>query len=325
MRKPIIYIGGPGYDPAFYQVFEPMLSSVSEHFESIISRLPLVTAAGTQFTVDLQVRADNPEEIYAYAQAIAPQREYRIALSAGLAYHIWLASRFVLADFPFFRWLDKVRLSGAFRGMGKKEALSHFSFFICSYSVLLHELAHIVLGHCDYMHSTSRLPVSEFDATSRVLTEHELSVSRALEADADRQAGEWLMVFFESSLGDNGRGQGVEFPSRVAVYEFYTYAVTSLFVVLQQLTEGKAQKHPTPNQRQYAALIGVDLYFSKFGVQHRKLLFAKVQEYMWRASALLGLRGNEDRFKLAETAVSMVFVDSVLNGIEIRRYSFRGQ
>jgi hypothetical protein len=100
VRKPIIYIGGPGYDAKFYDVFEPMLSAVSIHFDDIVSKLPLVSRDGSPVRVDLKVRADNPDVIRAYAKVVTPKEAYEIGLSAGLAYHIWLASRFVLADFP---------------------------------------------------------------------------------------------------------------------------------------------------------------------------------------------------------------------------------
>jgi hypothetical protein len=67
-------------------------------------------------------------------------------------------------------------------------------------------------------------------------------------------------------------------------------------------------------------MIGVDTFFKKFGCPDRAYIFDKVRKYMWRAAEALGLRGGESEIQLAKTALSMVFVDTIVRQTSIREH-----
>lgn len=132
-KKPIIYINGPGYS---YSHFEPYLTNINDHFNSIIKTLNIVTPQGNKVDIDLLVEATNPNEINAYAKRGFSDGSYVIRLSAGLSYHVWLASRFMLADHNFFKWIENCEIkTKEIMEIGRKEYLANFSFF---YIRLLH-------------------------------------------------------------------------------------------------------------------------------------------------------------------------------------------
>lgn len=322
-KNPVIYIGGPGYDYNFYQGFDPVLSGISDHFKNIIQHLQLKTRDGRAVSIELAVTASDPDNIEAFAKPEVVGSSYRIVLSAGLSYHLWLASRFVLTDHEFFSWVANCKVLKRKGSPSRKERLADFSFYITVYYILLHELAHIALGHCDYFSQTLGLEVSEFDKRNLSLTEEQLRISRGLEAEADRQAGEWLMVFFEGALGPDGRGIDIKFPSRSAVYEFYTYTITSIFVLLQQLTQRKGKRHPLPNERQYIVLSSVDTYLKRYRPSERNILFPKVGLLMSSAGKRMGLLGAQSPFETASSALSMMYVDDVICETNIRSFQLQ--
>lgn len=107
-KKSIIYISGPGYS---FEHFEPFLSHIHSHFEKIIDLLKIQTPDGQKTTIELYVDACNPDKINAHAKRVSKQDSiYEIRLSAGLSYHVWLASRYVLAGKNYFAWLDKCKI-----------------------------------------------------------------------------------------------------------------------------------------------------------------------------------------------------------------------
>jgi hypothetical protein len=319
-KNPVIYIGGPGYNPQFYESFDPILAGISEHFEDILRKLRITAKTGAAISIALHVRADNPNEIRACAKPEIIGSAYRIDLSAGLTYHLWLASRFVLTDHEFFKWIVQCKIKKREGSPSRKERLADFSFYIATYYILLHELAHIVLGHCDYFGKTTGQPVDEFEGSGPALTEEQLRISRAFEAESDRQAGEWLLAFFEGALGPTGRGIDILFPSRVAAYEFYTYAITSVFVLFQQLSQRKGNRHPLPNERQYVVLSGVDTYFKQFNPQHRKIIFPRVSIYMSEAARQMGLLDAQTPLETIKLAFGMVYIDDVIRETKIRDF-----
>lgn len=261
-KKPIIYIKGPGYS---YSAFEPYLKSINDHFNSILNTLEISLPNGQKAKIDLIVEAANPNEIRAYAKRISPDGSYLIRLSAGLSYHVWLASRFILANHNFFKWLDRCKIKKKeIRKTGRKEFLANFSFFLADYYILLHEISHVVLGHCDYIHEVMKIDaLSEHDDQNLNQDEHNIRIRKAFEAEADRQAGEWLVGFFENSLGKTGRGVDFIFPGKLDAYEFFSHVITAVFVMFQQISKTENPIHPKPNQRQFILLSAIDDYLKK--------------------------------------------------------------
>src|SRR5699024_9571531 len=118
-------------------------------------------------------------------------RSYEVRMTAGLSYHVWLASRVFAMDYDFFPWLKKCKIvDPSFRKLGRKGIVADFAYYISNYYILLHEISHVVLGHCDFIHDEMGLDVlDEFNSNDKCFSVDEVRVRRAFEAEADRQAG----------------------------------------------------------------------------------------------------------------------------------------
>lgn len=98
-KNPIIYIGGPGWS---FDQFEPLIDKVGVHFEEIIKCLDIRRPDGRRININLFVEGSSPEKIRAYAKRISDEDSlYEIRMSAGLSYHIWLASRLFEIEYEF--------------------------------------------------------------------------------------------------------------------------------------------------------------------------------------------------------------------------------
>lgn len=315
-----MYIGGDGYS---YEHFDPILGQISSHFESIIRNLRIKTPLGKDVNIDLYLDATDPEVINAHAKRTSKENStYEIRFSAGLSYHVWLSSRYILADYKFFNWLEKCKIKKKeIRKKGRKEFLADFSYFTCSYYIILHELAHIVLGHCDFINDEMGLDAwEEFNIDSASLTENDIKIRKAFEAEADRQAGVWLAAFFANALGPDSKGIDFVFPSKNEAYEFYIYSITAVFVLLQQLSQRICTIHPLPNQRQNIVSMAILQYFDKFEKYNRNQFVKQLITSMASAGNSLGLEGSRSAIEIAQNALEMVYVDQIVKETNIRRF-----
>ncbi len=77
---------------------------------------------------------------------------YQIRMSAGFSYHVWLTSRAFESEFDYLPWIKQLKINDKLqRKLGRKRILSDFAYFIGCYYILLHEVSHVILGHCDYL------------------------------------------------------------------------------------------------------------------------------------------------------------------------------
>lgn len=319
-KNPILYIGGPGYS---YENFAPMIDQISNHFDKILTTLKIKTPDGKQVQIKLFVEVATPERVRAYAVRVSKNPNvYEIRMTAGLSYNLWLASRALASDATYLSWIKKIKiLDSKQRKFGRKELLADYAYYLASYLILLHEISHVVLGHCDYVQDEMGFSaLDEFEDEKKVLTDKEIRIRRAFEAEADRQAGEFLTGFFESSLGERGLGMHIQFPSRKHVYEFYTYAVTLVFVLLQQLTQRKGVVHPKPNERQYIVISALSKYFEKYKPEQLSLINDHAVLTMINAARKTGLIDGDDPIKVVQNAISLAFVDDVVKETKIREY-----
>lgn len=319
-KNPVIYIGGPGYSR---EQFEPLIASIGEHLDEFLRTISITAPDGKPTTIELFVEASTHEATKAYAKRVSREKRiYEVRMTAGLSYNIWLASRAFATTYDFFPWLNQCKIMDAsLRKSGRREIVADFAYYISSYYILLHEISHVILGHCDYVQDEMGLEsLDEFSDELRPLTDEEVRTRRAFEAEADRQAGEFLVAFFENSLGDDGLGVHLRFPSRKCVYEFYAYAITSVFVLLQQLTQRKGLIHPKPNERQYILISSLAKYFQL----HQKEQFNLVQRHaymaMLQAGEKMGLIGSYNVADVMNNALALSWVDDVVNETGIRKY-----
>lgn len=324
MKKPIIYIGGPGYS---YEHFEPLISQIGSHFDEILNTLKTSRPDGKTTHIELFVEASgDPDIVSAKAKRVSEDPPtYEIRMTTGLSYHIWLASRALASEYDFLPWVKQLKITDKKqRKIGRKELLADFAYFIGSYYILLHEISHVLLGHCDYILDEMGLnTLDEFNEKSHKLTPEVIRIRKAFEAEADRQAGEFLSGFFESALGKNGLGIHLTFPSRKHVYEFYVYAVTLVFVLLQQLTQRSGEIHPKPNERQYIVLSSATKYLKiNFPEQH-DMLMEHISIKAMEAGSKTGLLGSIDAIEVAKNALALGFVDDVVKETGIRQHQHK--
>ena len=317
------YISGCGYR---YEDFEPLIGSIDEHFQSVINTLDITTPDGKPVTINLYLDIWNPERVSATARRVSKKHaEYRVDMSAGLAYQVWVASQTFASDVDYFPWCKKVKIvDQSLSKAGRKQLLADFAYYIGSYYIILHEVAHILLGHCDYVvDEMSFESLDEFGSEPRELSEKELKIRYAFEAEADRQAGEFVAAFFDLSLGKHGLGNHIRFPSRTHVHEFFVYAVSAVFVLIQQLTNKKKGVHPEPRKRQYILASSYQKYLEDYHPDEFKALYDKFIHMMTNAGKDLGIHGAGDLLEVANTALSLMSVDETKKEIGISSYQLK--
>ncbi|WP_141243740.1 hypothetical protein [Pseudomonas indica] len=319
MKRPVLYIGGPGYS---YERFLPLIDGVQEHFDELLSRLKISTPHGDPVEIRLNVEAATHDKIRAYARRVGNIPEYEIKMTAGLSYHLWLASRALASDVNYLPWIAQCKIKdSAQRKRGRREILADYAYHISTYMVLLHEISHVVLGHCDYVKDVMGFEsLDEFQDEQKMMTQEEIKVRRAFEAEADRQAGEFLAGFFDSSLGEGGLGGHITFPSRRHAYEFYVYCVTLAFVLIQQLSQRKGVVHPLPNERQYIIVSAISGYMKIHKPEEMDCIQKHATASMIKAASKMGLIDADDLMVVINSALSLGFVDDVIKETGIRRF-----
>lgn len=320
-KKPIVYIGGPGYS---YDHFEPLIAQIGSHFDEILKTLKTTRPDGKTTHIELFVEASGvPDAVSAKAKRVCEDpATYEIRMTTGLSYHVWLASRALAGEYDFLPWVKRLKINDkSQKDIGRKELLADFAYFIGSYYILLHEISHVLLGHCDYVIDEMGFDtLDEFEEKCQGLSPDEIRIRKAFEAEADRQAGEFLSGFFESSLGNNGLGVHLRFPSRKHVYEFYVYAITLVFVLLQQLTGRNGEIHPKPNERQYIVLSSLTKYLKMNFPEQHDMLMEHVTMKAMEVGDKTGLIGSFNVLEVAKNALALGFVDDVVKETGIRRY-----
>lgn len=323
IKNPILYISGPGYS---YDYFEPKLSQINDHFNSIIKGMNFKNREGKTISINLTLEATNHDDIAANAIRIdKTNARYEVKMTAGLSYHLWLASRFITADYEYFSWTNKCSIiHKELQNTNIKELLADFTYYLASYYILLHEISHIFLGHCDYIQDKLHInSLNEFETNSTPMSNKDQKIRIALEAEADRQAGEFLSAIFDHSLGESGLGTYYTFPSREAAYEFYVYSITSVFTLLQQLTLRQDRIHPLPNERQQIVVMAMEKYLKKYNIKDGEKLKALSSIYMMKAGEKLGLIDASEFSTVINTSFGLAWIDDIIKEIGIRSFQHK--
>ncbi|WP_033933265.1 hypothetical protein [Vibrio cholerae] len=312
------YISGPGYR---YEDFEPMIDSIKQHFDSILNELNIFTPEGKPVEIQLGLHVTNPDKISATAERISKdEAKYQVNMSAGLAYHVWLVSRAFASEVDYFPWLKKVKIiDKSLSKIGRKNILADYAYYLISYCIILHEISHVVLGHCDYLADSMRFDtLDEFDDNPNTFTKAELKVRYAFEAEADRQAGEFAASFFDLSLGKTGLGGHIRFPSRAQVHEFFIYSTSAVFALIQQLTTRNNGIHPEPNKRQYILTSSYLKYLEDYHPLEYHAQKDRLIQVMLKAGRDFGITGADDPLTVAHTAIDLISVDGIKKDIDIK-------
>ena len=203
--KRLFIIQPQGYK---YEDFEPLLSHIEDYFNMILSFIKISTPSNAPTVIKLTVEVCNPEKISAYAKRITKNPPvYEVRMSAGLSFSLWTVSRtFSIPNYDILPWIEECKTNvKTHQECNKKALVADYAFLIGSYYILLHEIAHIVLGHLDYLNDEMNLNyLSEFQDEKKQYSTEELKIRKAFEAEADRQAGQWLVGFFETLFNKYG-------------------------------------------------------------------------------------------------------------------------
>jgi hypothetical protein len=320
-EKILYIIDPPDYD---WESFEPLLSQIQDHFHRILSLWKISTPSGEKVIIKLTVDISNPEKISAYAkQSREDSCTYEVTINAGLSYRLWIASRiFSFSECNMLPWIDKCKINDArIENQSIGGIIADYAYSLSVYYVLFHEISHVILGHLDYLNENMNLDyLSEFQDEKEEYSSQEIIVRKAFEAEADRQAGELLIVIFEQSLGVDGLGGYLLFPSRIHAYEFYIYAITTVFRMFQDLTQRKGVIHPKPNERLQTILSALSNHLKKKHPDEHDEICIYIFQLFVEASDKLFIVGSSDPLNVIRNAFNLSFVDDVIDKTNIRNY-----
>lgn len=323
-NKKLFIIKPPGYR---YESLESYLTYFENLFHKILGSLKISTPCGKPTSIKLNLDRVNPEIIKAEAKRENKEPgDYEITMYAGISYPLWIVSRtFAIPEYDILPWVEQCTISDErLIKLSKKEILAEYAYFLGSYYVLLHEFSHIALGHLDYIYDQMKLNhLSEFQDEKRRRSPEEIRITKAFEAEADRQAGQWLVGVFEDLLKGNSLGSCLSFPSKLDAYEFYVYVIATVFRVLQDLTQGEEGTHPKPNERLYILIGSLSKYFSQNLPDEHDKIYNHALKSCFEAGKKLLVIDSYEPLTVIQNARNLAFVDDVLREINIGRYQHK--
>jgi hypothetical protein len=162
-------------------------------------------AAGQPLTIEVwldDINQDRPSFVEALARIVAP-RSYRIEIGVGLVAQLSTVAEAIAADTSILRGRRRSRiLLNEVRADGRAKALGDFVFTFMLAFVFWHEVAHIALGHLDWLvKDRGRAALGEFAMKETTATQ--AAARRALEADADQMAAQWTAIRIDDALQNN--------------------------------------------------------------------------------------------------------------------------
>jgi hypothetical protein len=324
-NKKILYIVDP--PDWIYEFFEPLIPPVQDRLNRLLNNLKITAPSGEITKIKLDIDMSNPEDIRAYAQKSKESPyNYEIRIGAKFSYCLWTVSRtFSLPELNILPWLDECKIDDPrLENQTAGEILANLAFSVCLYCVVSHEISHIILGHIDYLNEAMKLEqLNELQDEKEKYSSEEIIIRKSFEAEADRQAGEFLMIFFEQILGIKDFGGYFIFPSRVRAYEFYTYAITTMFRMFQDLSERKGVIHPKPNERLHILIAVLSKYLIQNLPNERDEIYLHVLHSSIEASGKLLLVGSSDLLDVASNAYNLAFVDNVIKDKNFRKYQHK--
>lgn len=319
---PIIYMSLDGYDR---KRFLPELTNVQGNADRIVQALKISSPTAAECRVKCSVNHETPDTVNATAARLSAG-QYEIAVETGLVVHAWAYSR-LLERFPaeLLSWADEARVAPAEvpKGMTTPTLLAEYAFYIMCQFVFYHELAHVVLGHLDYLsHKISLSVIREIPAS----VEMDLSDLRAIEADADRQALLWSAAEYESTLGRDGLGIGLRFPTQEAAWDYFGFVVTLLCILFQNANAtGTVRSHPDANERSFVMYGFIDEYLERSGksLDQRARFFRTACQSRVEYARKLGLVGGWSLEGNLQACAFMSGVGRALDRMGVRKFQMK--
>jgi hypothetical protein len=324
-KEKILYVIDP---PDWtYEFFEDLIPPVRDHLNRLLNNLKISAPSGEITRIKLDIDMSTPEDIRAYAQKSKESPyNYEVRIGAKFSYCLWTVSRtFSLSELNILPWIDECKIDDPrLKNQTVGEILANLAFSLGLYCVASHEISHVILGHVDYLSEAMKLEkLNELQDEKAKYSPEEIIIRKSFEAEADRQAGEFLMIFFEQVLGVKDFGGHFIFPSRVHAYEFYTYAMTAMFRMFQDLSQRKGMIHPKPNERLHILIAVLSKYLIQNFPDERDEIYLHVLQSSMEASDKLLLVGSSELLDVVFNAHNLAFVDNVIKDKNLRKYQHK--
>lgn len=259
--KKIIYVSMPSNEHPSLDSIERLRQQAAQQFSALTARLGFTDKTGRPISIQVQIEAFNPHSKYFYNASASRlgESEYQVLIGGGLLARLEVLGEAAAADKSVLRGSTRSILLGKqVRSDGRRKAIADFSFHYLLNIIFWHEVAHIVLGHVDWL--SKEFKATELDELLMIqIDETEAAARRVLEGDADRQASVWTLAIFDSSLDNN---PFLRYQSKTDAFYDFGYLVGLLFSMFAALSNEKTlanqQTHPNAHER-----IGVVLAFSE--------------------------------------------------------------
>jgi hypothetical protein len=230
------------------------------------SRARLETQTGTPVTVDVDVTTDSDDASIFY-NALAGRRatnRYRVRIGAGMLLHIDILSQALVADDSVLRVSKNSDIvDPALRDRDRQAIVKSFLFHYLTALTFWHELAHIVLGHLDWLKAQGG-EASMIELPTRPMSPTERDHQRVLEADADRQAAMWVLSIFDLTISNNSH---LRYHDEFDYFYDFGYLLTALFRMFDALDAEiptATRSHPENAERILVSLHNLREYLAKY-------------------------------------------------------------
>lgn len=262
----VVYLNLSPDQPPSFEAIESLRQQAAAHFDALVSKLGFLDKQGNPVTIAFSVEAMNPKAKYFYngCASRAGDASYEIVFGGGLLARLEVLSRALTVNKKALKGSTSTRLiAKGVRRDGRQKAMSNFAFHYMLNLILWHEVAHVALGHVDWL-------AKEFGALEYVempmhpVSPEEADARRVLEGDADRQAALWSVSLYDHTLEHN---EFLRYTTKADAFYDFGYLVGAMFSMSEALSDvasNQLKTHPEPQQR-----IGVMLAFAEEYLQKK--------------------------------------------------------
>ena len=295
------------------EAFIPLLSNVRSRFRKIFGGMRIYTPSGKQVKIEIKFQKSDLKNLSGNVDRISKDPAvYRITYNTALLYHLLVASQRIIDSHH-----NKLLIYSGECNFNNREVevlrakTLKAALWLSIDFVILHEFSHVFLGHIDYSYDEEQF------------TSDEISIRKVFEADADRHAGKLLIAFFDLSLNTSNLQSDLLFSSRLSAYGFYTYLITSMFGVFQDLDKQGDDTHPRSNERMYIVIDRLLRYCKEhYPLEHDSICFHVLASTLL-ASKEFAVTDAIDFSKMVEHINNLKFFDEMIENTKIRRYEHK--
>lgn len=318
MPPKVIYVN-LALDSITLDAINPIREQATETLKRFLSPCLIKNFAGKDVRIVVDFADIDPElDIFRTARA-APKGEssYAITFGGGLLARLYTLAQAIAADKSVLRGHMQAKSQCRDAQIaGRTEVLHQFCFHAMLIFIAWHEVAHVVLGHLDWL--GAHLGVDSIDELSSPVNQHETFLHRrTMEADADRQAALWSCATLDVAMTGNPL---LQYSSLRDLFYDAGYIYSGLFCFLDSVdnkVSDELRRHPKPHIRLAIVLSFFEDYFRKHHRDAAQVLQRAVYEGGLRALRNLQYE-NKEPFDFAATAS---FIAS--NGDRIEKMGLR--